>query len=97
MTAEHSSAIDGASPGPESSVPKERCPHHWVIETPNGATSQGVCKRCGAVKAHPNGIGFSKREWNRRTPRRPRGRDAVNNTNPIPDDENYGNYDNIDL
>ena len=23
------------------------CRHHWIIESPNGPTSQGVCKLCG--------------------------------------------------
>ena len=30
------------------------CVHHWRIEEPNGRESQGVCKRCGAVKAFSN-------------------------------------------
>ncbi len=30
------------------------CVHHWRIEEPNGRESQGVCKRCGAVKAFAN-------------------------------------------
>ena len=30
------------------------CQHHWLIETPHGATSRGVCKRCGASKRFPN-------------------------------------------
>ncbi len=30
------------------------CRHHWIIETPNGATSQGTCKRCGMTKQFPN-------------------------------------------
>ena len=25
----------------------EQCVHHWVIDMPNGRTSQGVCKNCG--------------------------------------------------
>lgn len=28
--------------------------HYWVIETPNGAWSQGVCKNCGAEKKFRN-------------------------------------------
>ena len=24
-----------------------KCVHHWIIETPNGRESRGVCKRCG--------------------------------------------------
>jgi hypothetical protein len=30
------------------------CRHHWIIETPHGATSRGLCKRCGAQKRFPN-------------------------------------------
>jgi len=30
------------------------CQHRWVIETPHGATSRGVCKRCGVAKRFPN-------------------------------------------
>jgi hypothetical protein len=30
------------------------CVHHWLIETPNGRESHGVCKRCGANKAFTN-------------------------------------------
>lgn len=30
------------------------CRHHWIIETPDGATSRGFCKRCGTTKRFPN-------------------------------------------
>ena len=30
------------------------CQHRWVIETPHGATSRGLCRRCGATKRFPN-------------------------------------------
>ncbi len=30
------------------------CKHRWIIETPHGATSRGVCKRCGTSKRFPN-------------------------------------------
>jgi hypothetical protein len=30
------------------------CQHRWIIETPNGATSRGLCRRCGATKRFPN-------------------------------------------
>jgi hypothetical protein len=30
------------------------CKHHWIIETPHGATSRGYCKRCGMNKRFPN-------------------------------------------
>jgi hypothetical protein len=32
----------------------DECPHHWMIETPNGETSEGHCKRCGTTKAFLN-------------------------------------------
>ena len=37
--------------------PKQRarkCLHHWMVETPHGVTSRGLCKRCGASKRFPN-------------------------------------------
>ena len=30
------------------------CAHHWQIATPNGETSEGVCKRCGKSRAFLN-------------------------------------------
>jgi hypothetical protein len=35
------------------------CAHHWVIATPNGETSQGVCKICGLERQFPN----SAEDW----------------------------------
>lgn len=46
--------------GEEAAVREQRrqrsqsCRHHWIIETPHGATSRGSCKRCGASKRFPN-------------------------------------------
>jgi len=31
-----------------------QCCHHWLIETPHGATSMGICKLCGAQKEFRN-------------------------------------------
>lgn len=31
-----------------------RCRHHWLIESPHGATSMGICKLCGAQKEFRN-------------------------------------------
>ena len=33
---------------------KGKCVHHWMIESPNGRESGGVCKRCGARKSFSN-------------------------------------------
>ncbi len=30
------------------------CVHHWVIASPNGETSRGVCKICGMERDFPN-------------------------------------------
>ena len=30
------------------------CVHHWLIESPNGRESQGVCKHCGKAKEFVN-------------------------------------------
>ncbi len=30
------------------------CYHHWIIESPNGPTSKGVCKYCGAEREFSN-------------------------------------------
>lgn len=32
------------------------CRHHWVIESPAGATSRGTCKRCGAEREFYNAV-----------------------------------------
>ncbi len=31
-----------------------KCLHHWIVETPHGVTSRGLCKRCGIAKRFPN-------------------------------------------
>lgn len=33
------------------------CSHHWVIDSPNGPTSNGVCKLCGARQDFVNSLG----------------------------------------
>ena len=33
-----------------------QCSHHWVIESPNGPTSLGRCRTCGAEKEFKNSI-----------------------------------------
>ena len=36
----------------EEEVPQ--CKHHWVIESPHGATSAGRCKVCGDIREFRN-------------------------------------------
>jgi len=32
----------------------DRCCHYWLVESPNGPTSKGTCKFCGAEKEFEN-------------------------------------------
>ena len=33
---------------------QKQCVHHWIIESPDGPTSFGICKKCGLVKEFLN-------------------------------------------
>jgi len=39
---------------PEELKNQDKCCHYWVVESPDGPTSRGVCKFCGAVKEFYN-------------------------------------------
>ena len=39
---------------PDTGLPEAKCPHHWLIEPPQGPTSMGVCKLCGATREFDN-------------------------------------------
>lgn len=39
------------------------CPHHWIIETPNGPVSKGRCRLCGAEREFSNSTDFSAASW----------------------------------
>jgi len=62
------------------------CTHAWVIETPNGPTSEGVCKLCGKEQEFRNsfentsalvgGIPLRLGPHSRREPKKPRYRDV---------------------
>jgi len=34
--------------------PQSECRHHWIIDTPRGATSDGRCKVCGETREFRN-------------------------------------------
>jgi hypothetical protein len=37
--------------------PREgECRHHWLIESPHGATREGICKLCGDVRQFSNSL-----------------------------------------
>ena len=35
-------------------MPPETCVHHWILQTPNGPTSEGTCKRCHLTREFTN-------------------------------------------
>lgn len=39
---------------PQSNIKQQKCIHHWIIDSPNGSTSYGRCKKCGAVAEFVN-------------------------------------------
>lgn len=44
-------SINAVAERPEAT---ETCRHHWIIETPNGPFSRGVCKLCGEERDFEN-------------------------------------------
>lgn len=63
--------------GAKKSVRRKKCNHHWVIESPEGPTSIGICKYCGATKEFTNYLPYStwdddgSKYGRRNNPRRP--------------------------
>jgi len=47
---------------PEEPTCKGKCCHYWIIETPEGPTSKGVCQFCGAEKEFDS---FGPDSWSR--------------------------------
>ena len=41
---------------PDNSAIDSNCIHHWLIPEADGATSDGICKKCGTVRAFANSI-----------------------------------------
>ncbi len=75
---EHPDASNTALP--EQAEPQAPvCQHHWRIASPNGATSIGTCKRCGAVREFMNSSSDSIWESDSSDGNRWRGR-GRNNT-----------------
>ena len=49
-------------PSPENQGkldPFMSCTHHWVIESPAGPTSEGVCQKCGETRQFSNSVQYS--------------------------------------
>lgn len=57
-------AISTSTNGPSQDVACiEGYTHFWVIESPNGPTSQGTCKLCGNEREFRNSVDSST--WNK--------------------------------
>jgi len=56
-----SSSKKKSAPAEETTaeVTEGGCVHHWVIDPPNGAVSQGSCKTCGEKKEFRNSFEYS--------------------------------------
>ena len=40
-------------------VDEAKCKHYWIIDSPNGPTSKGVCKYCGVENEFSNSAPFA--------------------------------------
>lgn len=49
--------MEGADAEQAAVATEVHCRHHWIIESPQGATSKGVCKLCGAIREFRNAAG----------------------------------------
>ena len=45
------------------------CAHYWIIESPQGPISKGVCKYCGAVSEFSNYVPYPS--WEGKMPKLP--------------------------
>jgi hypothetical protein len=45
--------------GSQKHVSRKKCNHHWVIDSPEGPVSTGICKFCGATKEFTNYLPYS--------------------------------------
>ena len=53
---------------------ESECRHHWMIDSPNGPTSQGVCELCGERGEFKNSMPVSG--WDRAGAQRKRAKQA---------------------
>ena len=55
-TVVRSSDADESEDGHSDHEPVSGCKHHWVIDSPDGPTSRGVCKLCSCVNEFSNSV-----------------------------------------
>jgi len=68
--------VNNCKIAPDEAAKKGKCCHYWVIETPEGPISKGVCKVCGEVKEFDSFGPDSVSRWDRSTTKgdSPRGK-----------------------
>ncbi|MBH74950.1 MAG: hypothetical protein CL896_04060 [Dehalococcoidia bacterium] len=52
-------------------VEVDECKHFWLIETPNGPVSRGICKICDQIRYFKNSIQISSWESDHNADYRP--------------------------
>jgi hypothetical protein len=50
---------------PEGPIKKGNCSHYWIIESPKGPTSRGVCQFCGEERDFDSYGPDSPSRWER--------------------------------
>ena len=53
----------------QKQIPRVGCAHYWIIESPQGPVSKGVCKYCGAVSEFSNYMPYPS--WEGKMPKLP--------------------------
>ena len=73
--------VNNCKIAPDEVTSKDKCCHYWVIETPEGPVSKGICKFCGEEKEFDSFGPDSASRWDRSTskPASPHGK-----TDPAP-------------
>ncbi len=67
------SVLDKAEPE-KKRIAEVQCIHYWIIESPKGPTSRGVCKYCGAVREFKNYMPYPTWEDGMPTPNQGSGK-----------------------
>ena len=68
---------------PTKAEQSKHCNHHWLIESPDGPTSKGRCKHCGAVKEFSNYLPYSSWTEEKTTARKRSRRNGEEQGEPL--------------
>jgi hypothetical protein len=67
---------------PTADTSDNGCVHHWVIDPPNGAVSEGRCKACGEKKEFRNSFEYSSWYGNKSPAPKAGAKDAAKGATP---------------